>query len=160
MKNKSTQQSQSTPQYRPHHAEKLLIKLHHKKYITQDELRAGLRYARDFALSGMTGHFAHVHYDVVGINGTPAAHANDNFTPSEMQIAARQRLKIYDRLLGPLMAGCFYHIIGMGYSMRDFAHRAGHGGYAGVRKSLSPSEVMGILLSGLSLLAQRQNNAF
>lgn len=158
-KQRREKKSDQTPISRPHHSEKLLLRLFHKKYIDENELRAGLRYARDFALSGMTGHYAHVHYESCGLGGLHANHANDNFSPTEMQIAARQRLKHYDRCLGPLVAGCFYYIIGMGFSVRDFAHRAGSGHYAGLRKALSAPEVMGVLLSGLSLLSDKNNQS-
>ncbi len=134
-------------------AENLLLQLYEKSLITEAELRAGLRYVHDFLASGMQGHYAKVHYDNVGINAVISPHANDNLSPTEWQMAARYRIKQTDKRLGQLAASCFYHVLGLGISLRDYAHRISSAGYQGHKRMISPSQAKAILLSGLACVA-------
>ncbi|TAH36548.1 MAG: hypothetical protein EYC62_02575 [Alphaproteobacteria bacterium] len=149
---KSKDNNADKPAVRLISAESLLLQLYEKAQISENELKAGLRYVHDFLTSGLQGHYAKVHYDIVGINSLPA-HANDNFSPGELQIAARQRIKHTEKRLGHLAASCFYHVLGLGISLRDYAHRISRAGYQGHKRLISPSQAKAILLSGLSCLA-------
>lgn len=136
-------------------AESLLLRLYRRQQITEAELKAGLQYAHSFALARMQGHFAHSHFDMTGLTAAPFAHANDNFTPSEARIAARFHVQRVEQLLGQLGASCFHNVLGLGMSLRDFAHKISSGAYLGQRRNITANQALGILLSGLASLARK-----
>lgn len=136
------------------YGEELLLRLYKKGQIQESELKAGLIYVHHFYLTRMQGHYAHVHFDAVGIDGASFASANDNFTPTELQVAARVRLQQMEQKLGRLAASCFHNVLGLGMSLKDFAHKMTSGAYLGQKRNLSTHQAMGILLSGLGCLAK------
>ena len=93
---------QPQAQKRLRNVEGFLLRLREKNQITDAELNAAIQYVRDFAIAQMQGHYARVHYESIGSQAISPAHANDNYTPSEQQIAARQRLSYREKILGPM----------------------------------------------------------
>ena len=151
--------SKTAPKIEPpkrvgHSAEMQMIRLFQRKQINEKELKAGLGYINDFIIAGMAGYYAHVHYHMAGVNVDSKINANDNYSPSEFQLAARYRLDKSEKRLGQLAASCFYHVLGLGMTMRDFAHKISSTGHQGKIRILSPHQAMGVFLGGLSVLAE------
>lgn len=146
----------TTPQAqkRLRNVEGFLLRLRAKNQITDAELNAAIHYVRDFMLAQMQGHYARVHYESIGSQGTSPAHANDNYTPSEQQIAARQRLHNREKFLGPMAAAILYYVLGLGMSIQDFAHRLGQGKYLGVCKKINNTQANGLLLGAIARLGE------
>ncbi len=136
--------------------EATLIRLFNKKRITEQELRAGMCYIMDFKISGMMGYFSKTHYENISINNTPFPHANDNFTPTERQIVARQRLARIEARLGKLSASCLNHVLGLGMTVKDWAHKLHSGNSYGLNRKLNAEQAMGVLLAAISSLAESE----
>ncbi len=154
-KRKLKSQDPIKPKFKPTQAESILVRLHENGQINDAEFKNGMQYAFDFMIAAMQGHFAKTHYDVIAIDGIGYSHANDNLTPTEMQIIARNRIKLAEKKVGNLAASCFYHVLGLGMTIRDYAHKISQGGYQGQKRYLSPHQAMGVLLSGLASLSDQ-----
>lgn len=134
--------------------EKFLHKLFEKKQLSEAEWRASLSYVHDFAMAKMHGHYSRVHYEDIGMSASQNTHANDNYEPGERIIAARNRLHQREQILGRTATQVLYHVLGLGMSLQDYAHRLRDGGYGGVPKPLNPSQVNGLLLAAIARLAE------
>ncbi|MGE0251979.1 MAG: hypothetical protein AB7G80_05115 [Dongiaceae bacterium] len=130
----------------------LLTRLYRSRRISGQELAAGQAYSRDLQIAGLTGRYARSSWQPLSSAQT-GPDTSINIQLSDGRIAAQERLKRRDALLGPLAASCLFHILGHGLSAKDWAHRIRSTPVAGISRDFNQHQAVGFFIAALGLLA-------